>query len=122
MFLKCYLFQTFKHFTFSSLLLFLIFRQPLDNLFLTRKTILNWNFYSIATSTVQSFVTKYLRKERGDLNKVVSDNDDDKNDDYDANSKNVDVVEIGTGKALTKPDIAKIWNTYQRKKETFLSP
>ena len=53
-------------------------------------------------------MTKYLRKERGDLNKVVSDNDDDKNDDYDANSKNVDVIEIGTGKALTKPDITKI--------------
>ena len=83
---------------------------------------LNWNFHSVATSTVQSFVTKYLRNELGDLNKVVSDNDDDKNDDYDTNSKNDDIVEIGTGKALIMPDITKIWNTYQRKKETFLSP
>ena len=59
---------------------FLFFNQPFDNLFLTVKTIFNWNFKSIATSTVQSFMAKYLRKECGDLNEVVSDNDDGKDD------------------------------------------
>ena len=39
----------------------------------------------------------------GDLNEVASDNDDDKDDD-DANSKDVEVVEIGTGEALTMFD------------------
>ena len=46
---------------------------------------------------VQPFVAEYLRKEWDDLNKVASDNDDDKNDDDDANRKDVKVVEIGTG-------------------------
>ena len=32
---------------------------------------------------------------------MASDNDDDKDDDDDANSKDVEVVEIGTGEALT---------------------
>ena len=41
------------------------------------------NVQSIATSTIQSFVTKYLRKECGDLTELTSDNDDDKNDDDD---------------------------------------
>ena len=41
------------------------------------------NVQSIATSTVQPFVTKYLRKECGDLTELTSDNDDDKNDDDD---------------------------------------
>ena len=36
-----------------------------------------------------------------DLNEMASDNDDDKDDDGDANSKDVEVVEIGTGEALT---------------------
>ena len=50
-----------------------------------------------------------LRKECGDLNEVASDNDDDKDDDDDdddddANSKNVEVVELGTGEALTMLD------------------
>ena len=40
-------------------------------------------------------MTKYLRKECGDLNEVASDNDDDKDDDDDANSKDAEVVEIG---------------------------
>ena len=48
-------------------------------------------------------MAEYLRKECGDLNEVASDNDDDKDDD-DANSKNVEVVEIGTGEALTMLD------------------
>ena len=44
---------------------------------------------------VQPFVA-----ECGYLNKVSSDNDDDKNDDDDVNNKDVEVVEIGTGEAL----------------------
>ena len=51
-------------------------------------------------SSVKACVTKYLRKECGNLNEVASDNDDDKDDD-DANSKDVEVVEIDTGEALT---------------------
>ena len=79
--------------------------QPLDNLFLTIKTIFNWNFQSTATYTVQPFVTEYLRKEYGDLNEVASDNiddkdDDDDDDDNDVNSKYVEVVEISPGEAL----------------------
>ena len=81
-----------------------IFSQRLDNLFLTVKTIFNWNFQSVATSTVQPFVAEYLRKECGDLNEVASDNDDGKDDDDDANSKDVEVVEIGTGETLTMLD------------------
>ena len=50
---------------------------------------------------VQSVVAKYLRKEHVDLNEVASDNDDDKDDDDYVNNKNVYVVEIGTGDALT---------------------
>ena len=75
----------------------------MHNHFLTVKTIFNWNFQSIATSKVQPFVVEYLREECGDLNEVASDNDDDKDDD-DANSKHVEVVEIGTGEALTMFD------------------
>ena len=87
MFFKCYLLQTFRNFKlqlFSYRLYFLI------NLFLTAKTIFNWNFQSIATSTVQPFVAEYLRKKCGDLNEVFSGNDDDKDgNDGDADSKNV---------------------------------
>ena len=55
-------------------------------------------------------MTEYLRKEWGDLNEVASDNNNDKDDDDDddndddTNSKNVEVVEIDTGKALTMID------------------
>ena len=50
-------------------------------------------------------MAKYLRKECRDLNEVASDNDDDKDDDDDdVNSKDVDVVEIGTDEALTMLD------------------
>ena len=64
--------------------------------------IFNWNFRSIATSTVQPFVVEYLKKECADLNEVASDNDDDKVvADDDANSKDDEVVEISTGEALT---------------------
>ena len=47
-------------------------------------------------------MAKYLTKELGDLNEVASDNDNDKDDDDDndddGNSKDVEVVEIGTVK------------------------
>ena len=56
-------------------------------------------------------MAEYLRKECGDLNEVVSDNDDvkdgdddDDDDDDDANSKDIEVVENGTGKTLTMLD------------------
>ena len=44
---------------------------------------------------------KYLRKACGDLNEVASDNGVDKDDDDNGNSKDVEVVEINTGEALT---------------------
>ena len=43
-----------------------------------------------------------LRKECGNVNEVAPDNDDDKDDD--SNSKDLEVVEIGTGEALTMLD------------------
>ena len=47
-------------------------------------------------------MAEFLRKEWGDQNEVASDNDDDKDyDDDDANSKDVEGVEISTGEALT---------------------
>ena len=55
-------------------------------------------------------MTKYLRKECGDLNEVASNNDDvkddddDDDDDDDTNSKDVEVVEIGIGETLTMLD------------------
>ena len=45
-----------------------------------------------------------LRKKCGDLNEVASDNDDVKDDDDDDNSKEVEVVEIGTGETLIMLD------------------
>ena len=53
---------------------------------------------------VKPFVTRYLRKECGDLNEVALDNHDDKeddDDDDDANSKVAEVAEIDTGETLT---------------------
>ena len=44
-------------------------------------------------------MAKYLRKECGDLNGVVEDDDDDN-----ANSKDVEIVQIGTSEALTMLD------------------
>ena len=62
-------------------------------------------------NSVKACVTEYLRKECVDLNKVASDSDDDKDDDNDDgddansnNSKDIGVVEIGTGEALTMLD------------------
>ena len=53
-------------------------------------------------------MTEYLRKECGDLNEVASDNDvkddGDDDDDDDANSKDVEIVETGTGEILTMLD------------------
>ena len=69
----------------------IFFGQPLGSLFLTIKTIFNWNFPSIATFTVQSFVAEYLREECGNLNEVPTDNDDVKEDDY-ANSEDVKLL------------------------------
>ena len=45
-------------------------------------------------------MAEYLRKGCDDLIEVASDNDDVKDDDDDANSKDVEVVEIGTGETL----------------------
>ena len=62
------------------------------------------NFQSVTTSTVQLFVTKYLRREFDDLNEKASGNDDDKDDDDnddDDNSKDVEVIEIDTDETLT---------------------
>ena len=42
-------------------------------------------------------MAEYLRKGCGDLIEVASDNDDVKDDDDDANSKDVEVVKIGIG-------------------------
>ena len=56
---------------------------------------------------VQPFLAEYIRKECVDLKEVASDNvvkDDDDDDDDDANSKDVEVVEIGTGETLTMLD------------------
>ena len=53
-------------------------------------------------------MAEYLRQECGNLNEVASDNDDvkddDDDDDDDANSKDVEVVEIGTGETLAMLD------------------
>ena len=49
-------------------------------------------------------MAEYLRKECGDLHEEASGNDDVKDDDDDANSKDVEVVEIGTGETLTMLD------------------
>ena len=54
-------------------------------------------------------MTKHLRDGCGDLNEVTSDNNDDKDDDDndddddddDGSSEDAEVVEIGTGEALT---------------------
>ena len=46
-------------------------------------------------------MAEYFRKEYGDLNEVASDNNDGKDDDGDdANSKDVEVVEMSTDEAL----------------------
>ena len=58
----------------------------------------------MATSTVHPFVVEYLRKEYGDLNEAVSENDDEKDDDDDTDSKDVEVFETDTGEALTMLD------------------
>ena len=55
----------------------------------------------------QSLCAENLRKECGDLNEVASDNYDDKDDDDgddDVNRKDIEVVEIGTGEALSSKE------------------
>ena len=81
----------------------------------------NWDFQSKATSTVQPFEAKYFRIECGDLNEVASDNDDDKNDDFDANSKDVEVVEIGTSEALTMLERLVNLKYLSKKERNFLA-
>ena len=46
-------------------------------------------------------MAEYLRKGCGDLIEVASDNDDVKDDDDDANSKDVEVVKIRIGEIIT---------------------
>ena len=46
-------------------------------------------------------MAKHPWKKCGDLNEVTSDNDDDKDDDDVTNSKDVEVVEIGTDEGIT---------------------
>ena len=90
---------------------FQFFSQPLGNLFLTVETIFNWNFHSIANSTLQTFLAKYLRKKCSDPNEVASDNEDDKDDcddddddDDEDISKDAKVVAFGPGEVLTMLD------------------
>ena len=89
---------------------------------MTVETIFNWNFHFIATTTVQPFLTRYLRKECSDLNEVASDNEDDKDDDDDDdvdnedNSKDAEVVAFRTGEALTMLD-RSVKLKYQSKEE-----
>ena len=47
---------------------------------------------------------EYLRKAWGDLNEVASDHDGDRDNDDDAKSKDIEVVEISTDEALTMID------------------
>ena len=49
-------------------------------------------------------MVEYLRKEYGCLNEVASNNNDDKDYDDDANSKDVEVVESSTAEALKMLD------------------
>ena len=49
-------------------------------------------------------MAEYFRKQCSDLNEVTSDNDDDRDYDDAPNSKDIEVVEIGTDKALTMLD------------------
>ena len=64
-------------------------KQLADTLF--RRYCFLHELQSIATSTVQPFVAEYL----------ITDNDDVKDDDNDANNKDVELVEIATGETLT---------------------
>ena len=96
---KCHLFKTFRNFPLQ--LFFTVSNFLVKNLFLTVNTIFKWDFQSKATFKVQLFVAEYLRKKCGDLNEVAPDNGDDKDDDDDANTKDTEVVEMGTNEALT---------------------
>ena len=68
-------------------------------------------------------MTEYLREKCVDLNEVASNNDDERNDDNDdANNKDVEVVEIGTGEALTILDGLVNHRLLSKEKETLLPP
>ena len=57
-------------------------------------------------------MAKYLTKEWGDLNEESSDNDDkiddDDDDDDDGNSKDAEIVEIGTGELAMLDRLVKL--------------
>ena len=78
-------------------------------------------------SSVKASVIKYLRNECCDLNEVASDNDDgkDDDDDYDddddANSKAVEIAEIGTLEALTMSDRLVNLNDLSKEKRNSLA-
>ena len=60
MLFKCYLAQTCKNFSFCLFFnCFWFFSQQLNIIFFIVKTIFNWNFQSIATSTVQLFAYNF---------------------------------------------------------------
>ena len=54
--------------------------------------------------SAKTCVIEYLKKECSDLNEVALNNDDDKGNDDDAKSKDIEVVEIGIGEVLTMLD------------------
>ena len=64
---------------------------------------------------------EYLRKECGDLNEVASDNDDDKDDDDDANSKDVEVAEIGTGETLMLDRLVNLKYLSKKERNSFVA-
>ena len=55
-------------------------------------------------SSAKTCVIEYLRKEYRDLNEVALNNDDDKVNEDDAKSKDIEVVEINIGEVLTMLD------------------
>ena len=67
-------------------------------------TAISSNIVIWTVSLVKACVTEYLWKECGNLNEVASDKDDGKDDNADINSKDVEVVEMGTGEALATLD------------------
>ena len=73
--------------------------EPCSSLPAINSDMVDWK-----VSSVKACITEYLRKECDDLNEVASDNNDGKDDGDDTNSKDVKVVEIGTGEALTMLD------------------
>ena len=85
---------------------FLLFKKTIGHYFLDRKNNISPEFSVHSHLHGLVLVFKYLRKECSDLNEIPSDNDgdkdddDDDDDDDDANSKDTEVVEIGTSEGL----------------------